>query len=309
MIDVNPRSAIADTTAGLFTYAAYPLADSLAHRGDPGLFGPGSASWEVIGDVAAFVGGIRALLIQSAHPEVVAGVVDHSAYAEDPLGRLSRTSAYVTATTFGAMPEVEAAIRVVRRAHGPVEGTSHRGEAYSARDGGMASWVHNVLVDSFLAAYQRFGQRPLTPERADAFVSEQRALGELLGATDLPATAASLSQWIDDHPEIGRSPGMEEVVHFLHEPPLPRFASIGYRRLFDGAASTVSQPVADLVGVHGTRAGAAVAAATVKTLRWAMGSSPSWWLALVRTGAEPPRHVRFRREPPAVGFTETARAS
>ena len=39
------------------------------------------------------------------HPEVVAGVADHSRYREDPLGRLSRTSAYVTAASFGAMPE------------------------------------------------------------------------------------------------------------------------------------------------------------------------------------------------------------
>ncbi|MFT7650757.1 MAG: hypothetical protein ACI8Y4_005532 [Candidatus Poriferisodalaceae bacterium] len=35
-------------------------------------------SWEVIGDATAFVGGIRALVVQTAHPEVVAGVEEHS---------------------------------------------------------------------------------------------------------------------------------------------------------------------------------------------------------------------------------------
>ena len=84
---------MADSTAGLFAHAAYPLEHSLSYPGDPGLFGPGSASWEVLGDVASFIGGIRALLIQAAHPEVVAGVSDHSSYEADPLGRLSRTSA------------------------------------------------------------------------------------------------------------------------------------------------------------------------------------------------------------------------
>ena len=72
--------------------------------GDPGLFGPDSVTWRVIGDVATFIGGIRALLVQAAHQEVAAGVADHSRYQDDPLGRLSRTSAYVTATAFGAMP-------------------------------------------------------------------------------------------------------------------------------------------------------------------------------------------------------------
>ena len=69
-----------------FGHAPYPLAHTLDYRGDPGLLGPGSVSWLVIGDVATFIGGIRALLLQSAHPEVVAGVGDHSRYREDPLG-------------------------------------------------------------------------------------------------------------------------------------------------------------------------------------------------------------------------------
>ena len=301
---MNPRTAIAETTAGLFTHAAYPLADSLDFPGDPGLFGPGSASWEVIGDVATFVGGIRALLIQSAHPEVVAGVADHSAYATDPLGRLSRTSAYVTAAAFGAMPEVDEAIRTVRVAHRPVKGASHRGKAYSAADGAMASWVHNVLVDSFLVTHQRFGQRPLTPERADAFVAEQRDLGQRLGATELPGTAADLSRWIDEHPAIGPSPAMEDVVRFLHDPPLPGFASLGYRRLFGGAASTLTDPISEIIGVQGTRSGGAIASAVVRTLRWSLGSSPSWWLALVRTSNEAPGHVSFRRMPPVKGFSD-----
>ncbi|MFP3915319.1 MAG: oxygenase MpaB family protein, partial [Actinomycetota bacterium] len=122
------RRRMAAAVARPFGHAPYPLADSLRYEGDPGLFGPGSVSWRVVGDVSSMLGGIRALLVQAAHPEVVAGVADHSRYREDPLGRLSRTSAYVTATTFGAMPEVEEAIERVRRAHRPVRGTSHRGQ-------------------------------------------------------------------------------------------------------------------------------------------------------------------------------------
>jgi len=130
------RQRVIRSATSPFGHADYPLSHTLHHRGDPGLFGPGAASWQVIGDVAAFAGGIRALLIQAAHPEVVAGVEDHSRYREDPLGRLSRTSAYVTATTYGALPEVEAAVAAVRGAHRGVSGESPRGKRLPLRTPG-----------------------------------------------------------------------------------------------------------------------------------------------------------------------------
>ena len=104
------RRRVVREAEDLFSHADDPLADTLLYAGDPGLFGPGSITWELMGDASTFIGGIRALLVQAAHPEVVAGVADHSRYREDPLGRLSRTSNYVTATSYGAMPEVDAAV-------------------------------------------------------------------------------------------------------------------------------------------------------------------------------------------------------
>jgi len=299
MIDV--RSRIAETTAGLFAHAEYPLAHSLDHPGDPGLFGPGSATWEIIGDVATFVGGIRALLVQAAHPEGGAGVADHSNYEDDPLGRLSRTSAYVTATAFGARPEVEDAIRVVRRAHAPVRGTSHRGERYSASGSEYAAWVHNALIDSFLTTHRTFGPRPLSHHRADAFVAEQTRLGAMLHAGELPDTADGLSLWIASHPSIGPSPGMEQVVAFLRNPPLPMGARIGYRVLFRAAVATLPDRLTSILGVSAPPGAILGGRALVDALRWAMGSSPSWWLALERVGSTAPEGVHFRRCPPADG--------
>lgn len=304
---VNPRAAMADSTAGLFAHAAYPLEHSLSYPGDPGLFGPESPSWEVLGDVASFVGGIRALLIQAAHPEVVAGVSDHSSYEADPLGRLSRTSAYVTATGYGAMPEVEAAVDNVRRAHRPVHGVSHRGERYSANGASFASWVHNVLIDSFLTAHQVFGPNALTKQRADAFVDEQTNLGAMLHAGELPRTQDTLADWIASHPALAPSPGMEATVRFLRNPPLPIGVRQGYRVLFQAAAATVPPRIADMLGVRDFPAAVTGGKAMVNTLRWSMGSSPSWWLALERTGAAHPDGVRFRRPPPAVGAAERFR--
>jgi len=110
MID-RYRQRVVDNATGLFKHADYPLEHSLRYPGDSGLFGPGSITWEVVGDPAAFLGGIRALLVQACHPEVVAGVAEHSRYREDPLGRLSRTSNYVTATSMGRCPRSRALSR------------------------------------------------------------------------------------------------------------------------------------------------------------------------------------------------------
>ncbi len=248
----------------------------------------------MIGDVTAFVGGIRALLVQGAHPEVVAGVAQHSRYQSDPLGRLNRTSFYVTATTYGAGPEVEAAVEMVRRAHGPVHGTSSRGLAYRASDPALAAWVHNVLTDSFLGAFQAFGARPLTTEEADRFVREQATIGALLGADPLPDTAEALAGWVASHPDVSATEDQAEVLRFLRRPPLPLGVNLGYALLFEAALSTIPTSLRTVLGVPASPRGARIGRATVRSLRWALGHSPSWHLALVRCGAEVPRG-RFRQ--------------
>lgn len=191
------RSRVLESVREPFSHGSSPLAATLDHPGDPGLFGPDSVTWQVMGRAATFIGGIRGLLVQAAHPEVVAGVHDHSRYRQDPLGRLTATAFYVTTTAFGAMPEVDHAVGLVRRRHVPVRGTSHRGRDYDAGDPDLSAWVHNALVNSFLAAHQQFSGHRLAPGDADRFVAEQRRVGALLGADEMPATAAGLSQWIE----------------------------------------------------------------------------------------------------------------
>ncbi len=286
---------------GLFSHDDYPLARSLDYPGDPGLFGPGSATWQVIGDISVVIGGIRALLVQAAHPEVVAGVAEHSTYQNDPLGRLSRTSSYVTATAYGAMPEVVAALAVVRRAHLPVHGRSHRDKPYSANSGDGASWVHNTLIESFITAYQIFGPERLPVSRADEFVAQQAHLGAMLNATELPTTHEGLSQWVDSHPDIGISPGMTETVAFLARPPLPRMALAPYGVLFRAAAATLPPRVSGILGVTARRGAVSQGRALAGILRWSIGASSAWWLALKRVAEAPPPGVNFRYPPPIEG--------
>ena len=68
---------------------------------DEGLFGPTSASWQLMSDLAALPAGLAALLVQTQHPVVMSAVARNSSFRTDPLGRLARTVQFVGATTFG----------------------------------------------------------------------------------------------------------------------------------------------------------------------------------------------------------------
>ena len=291
------RKSVVKATSSLFSHGPYPLAETLSYLGDPGLFGPGSATWPVVGDTSVFVGGIRALLIQAAHPEVAAGVFDHSRYREDPLGRLSRTASYVTATSFGAMPEVEAAVARVRRRHDPVHGLSHRGLPYTAADPGLDAWVHNALTDSFLTAYRCYGAQPCPQHQADRYVAEQTKVGRLLGADPLPDTATRLTTWVTEHRELGPSPGSDAAIRFLRRPPLSFPVLTAYGLLFRAAVATLPSRICSIIGVRAHPGDLQVGRAAVAMLRGALGASPDWQLALFRTGAPPPPGVNFRQPP------------
>ena len=200
-----------------------PVRDlSLPLVGDPGLFGPQSVTWRVHADSSMFVGGVVALLTQTMHPRVMAGVADHSAYRSDPLGRLNRTATYVGVTTFGTTEEAEAMVRMVKRVHTTVVGTTPEGEPYEANDPHLMLWVHHALVDAFLRTYQRYGTGRLTDSEADRYVAEMSVLADVLGCEPAATSVAGLRQYFRDlRPEIGAGAQAREAARWLMFPPLP----------------------------------------------------------------------------------------
>ncbi|MCE0767204.1 DUF2236 domain-containing protein, partial [Pseudonocardia kujensis] len=95
----------------------------------------------VHGDASMFVGGLRALLLQSLHPLAMAGVAGHSGYRGDPWGRLARTSYFLAATTFGPDAEARATIERIKAVHARVRGVAPVGRPYSAGDPHLLEWV------------------------------------------------------------------------------------------------------------------------------------------------------------------------
>ncbi|CAN5300821.1 hypothetical protein BH23ACT9_BH23ACT9_04260 [soil metagenome] len=157
-----------------------PPLDGDAPRGDAGLFGPGSASWQLFGDAASIVGGVRSLMVQLTHPLAMAGVADHSRYLDEPLGRLQSTSAYFAVLTFGSTSEALGISRRVQGIHRGVVGLAPDGRPYDASSPELLSWVSVTATSSFLRSDRDFGTKPLTPAQRDAFVAEQGRAASLL---------------------------------------------------------------------------------------------------------------------------------
>jgi len=251
---------------------------AFADAEDPGLFGPGSMTWRVHRDRSMVIGGLRALLLQVMHPLAMAGVAQHSAYREDPLGRLARTGRFVASTTYGTTPEAHRAIAKVRGIHGRVEGTAADGRSYSANDPALLAWVHNVEVDSFLAAFRRYGPEIRAAE-ADQYVAEMAGLGRRLGAIDVPETEADLRDWIASVPGLAVSADARDAVRFLVLPNLPvrmlptyGVVAAAAIDLLPGttrrALGLVPLPLVDPLIVRPT------AAALLGLLGWALGPAP-----------------------------------
>jgi uncharacterized protein (DUF2236 family) len=202
---------------------------ALEEPGDEGWFGPGSAIWSVHGSMSTLVGGIRALLLQAAHPLALAGVEQHSDYRSDALGRLQRTNRFITTVTFGSSAQAWAAVERVQRAHAPVVGLSPDGQPYAANDPHLLAWVQSALVDSFLAAAQAFG--PIDVD-VDAYVADMAVVGKALDVADPPTTVAALEGRLQSfRAELVGSDQTRDVVRFLENPPLPLAARPAYQVL------------------------------------------------------------------------------
>ncbi len=228
-------------------------------------------------DAAMFVGGLRALLLQSLHPLAMAGVAGHSGYRGDPWGRLQRTSYFLAVTTYGAATDAEEAVRRVRAVHQRVRGTAPDGRRYAASDPHLLRWVHVAEADSFLRSHQRFGAQPLDQAGRDGYVADLARVGRALGVPDPPETEAELSAQLDGYrPELTGTPEARSAARFLLlRPPLPAPVRAPYALLAAAAVSLLPAwarwplrlpylPAAESTVVR--LAGEGV----VRTIRWAM---------------------------------------
>ncbi|WEN16593.1 oxygenase MpaB family protein [Rhodanobacter sp. AS-Z3] len=226
--------------------SAFPRADSGSldydqPHGDPGLFGPDSATWHVHSDFPGMLaGGLAALTLQTLHPLALAGVWDHSSFRDDLVGRLRRTTAFVGGTTYAPRAQTEALITHVRKIHDHISGHGEDGRPYSANDPDLLTWVHVSEAYCFLQGYRRYSHIAMPVGAADRYYREVRQIAEALGAQAVPASEREVAEYFRRiQPELAYTERSRVVLDLLGRVRLPVPAAGLSRDLFLLAGSAL----------------------------------------------------------------------
>lgn len=174
--------------------------------GSDAYFGPDSVSWQVHREVTVLFGGARALLLQAAHPLVIAGATATGFYERNPWKRLERTLRLTYALTFAPRAIADAAAERINEVHTRINGVDEvTGEPYDALDPELLLWVHACLVDSALL-FERRTVGKLDDEGRQRFHEEQMLAAEMLRLPRemIPARWQELGELIEGAATSGR---------------------------------------------------------------------------------------------------------
>ena len=162
------------------------LASEVRDRAE-GILGPRSVAWQLGGDLAVFLGGGRAALLQLAHPMVAFAVDQHSRTRADVVGRFQRTFRNVFAMVFGDLDDAFKAARRVHSIHTRITGEIphsigryRAGTRYHANDVDALLWVHATLVDTTIAVRERL-DGALPTALKDTYIVEMNRFAALFG--------------------------------------------------------------------------------------------------------------------------------
>jgi len=172
---------------------------------DLGYFGPDSVSWQVHREVTVLFGGARAVLMQAAHPLVIAGARATGFYERNPWKRLQRTLVLTYTITFGTKAEAHAAADRINDVHSRISGVDPvTGLVYDALDPELLLYVHACLVDSALL-FEEFTVGRLDDAGRQRFHEEQMLAAELVKIPReiVPPTVPALRAWMREVEDSG----------------------------------------------------------------------------------------------------------
>ena len=180
-------------------------ARTMSSSADLGYFGPGSASWEVHREVTVLFGGARAVLMQAAHPLVIAGARETGFYERNPWRRLQRTLLLTYAITFGTKTEADAAADKINEVHARIKGVDEvTGLPYDALDPDLLLYVHACLVDSALL-FEELTVGKLDDAGRQRFHEEQMLVAEMVKVPRslIPPTVPALRAYLQEVVDSG----------------------------------------------------------------------------------------------------------
>jgi uncharacterized protein (DUF2236 family) len=271
---------------------------------DLGYFGPDSVSWRVHREVTVLFGGARAVLMQAAHPLVIAGARATGFYERDPWKRLQRTLVLTYTITFGTKAEARAAADRINDVHTRINGTDPvTGLAYDALDPELLLYVHGCLVDSALL-FEELTVGRLDDAGRQRFHEEQMLAAEMvrIPRDRIPITIEGLRAWmreVEDSGILQVGEAARAVADLFFHPPADAQWRPGLRGVSRLAFATLPPILRREYGIPlgiGRRAGMRATFAATKALRPVLPPkfryiAPYQEWRLRRRGIEPPEEV------------------
>ncbi len=147
-----------------------------------GLFGPKSAMWLVMREMAAPFGAIGAVLLQVAHPAIAAAGAHGSRFQGDFRGRTQRTFNAMYEIIFGDLDSAMKTIERIHHIHARVKGEAKdgSGQRYSGTDPDLLFWVLATLIDSSVKMYDLV-IRPLSSRDREDYYQDMKTFGVAMG--------------------------------------------------------------------------------------------------------------------------------
>ncbi|WP_329318146.1 oxygenase MpaB family protein [Streptomyces sp. NBC_01262] len=203
------------------------MTDTPSGAPDAPLFGPGSQFDEFFSDPRWALAVVRATVLEAAHPQIGAALIDSSTFVAHPWRRLYNTFLSLQ-RMFGADDDVrhrEAAR--LNRLHARLNGTDARDRPYDAMDPEARAWVVATLFESTVTMFRLSGQ-PLEQRAMEGLYAEFQAFLAVLGvgAGQLPATLQEFWRYYDRvvEEELENTEAMRIILYKLFDhlpaPPL-----------------------------------------------------------------------------------------
>ncbi|WP_374984429.1 oxygenase MpaB family protein [Streptomyces fradiae] len=215
------------------------------------LFGPDSRFAAFFDDPRWALAIVRATVLEAAHPQIGAALVDNSTFVAHPWRRLRNTFLSMR-RMFSPDPAVrEREAARLNRLHARMSGADSRGRAYDAMDRAARAWVVATLFESAVTMCRLSGQ-PLDEDTMERMYAEYRGfLAALEGdAGELPEALPDFWRYFDRvvEEELENTEAARIILYRLFDH-LPAPALLGGAPTLWAAGRAVAGPLIGAVTV------------------------------------------------------------
>jgi len=146
----------------------------------------GSLAW-IASDIRSLLPGGSAGLMQLMYPPLGHAVMEHSAFMDDPFGRVYRSIPQIWATIL--KPDAPTRARHVRDLHRDIRGTDSDGARYHALDPDTFWWAHATFTWEMFRSVELFHRGHLDTSEREALYAETVEWYERYGVSTRPVPA------------------------------------------------------------------------------------------------------------------------